>query len=271
MKLFVTGGTGLVGSRLLPRLRDAGHDCRALVRPGRELPPGITRVEGDLLDPAPLTSALEGTDAVVHLAALFRTDDVAAIHRVNLEGTRNLIRAARAGAPDARFMMASTSNVYADVGPHPAREDDPTDATDAYPVSKIAAEGELRASGMNWSILRFGFVYGDGDGHIDALPPRASQMGWHPAQALAVVHHRDIAQMVELALTGAADGRIVNVVADAPATFAELMAIAGEPMAPSDEPLEHPWAGHVDAAVARSLGLRVTVPTVYDAQRDGLL
>jgi UDP-glucose 4-epimerase len=271
MKLFVTGGTGLVGSRLLPRLRDAGHDCQALVRPGRELPPGITRVEGDLLEDMPLSSALAGVDAVIHLAALFRTDDVAAIRRVNLDGTRNLIRAARAAAPDARIVMASTSNVYADVGPHPAREDDPTDATDAYPVSKIAAEGELRASGMNWSILRLGFVYGEGDGHIDALPRLAPRMGWHPAQALAVVHHRDVAQMVELALTGAADGRIVNVVADAPATIAELMVIAGEPMGSSDEPLEHPWAGRVDAAVARALGFRAMVPTVYDAQRDGLL
>jgi nucleoside-diphosphate-sugar epimerase len=271
MKLFVTGGTGLVGARLLPRLRDAGHDCRALVRPGRELPPGVTRVEGDLLDAAPLSSALAGVDAVIHLAALFRTDDVAAIHQVNLDGTRNLISAARAGAPDARFVMASTSNVYADVGPHPAREDDPTEATDAYPVSKIAAEAELRTSGLKWSILRFGFVYGEGDGHIDALPRLAPRMGLHPAQALAVVHHRDVARMVELALTGAADARIVNVVADAPATVAELMAIAGEPMPSSDDPLAHPWAGHVDAALARTLGFRVTVPTVYDAQRDGLL
>jgi nucleoside-diphosphate-sugar epimerase len=271
MKLFITGGTGLVGSRLLPRLRDAGHDCTALVRPGRELPPGITPVEGDLLDAAPLSSALAGVDAVIHLAALFRTDDVDAIHRVNLDGTRRLIEATREGAPHARVVMASTSNVYADVGPHPADEDDPTDATDAYPASKIAAEGELRASGLTWSILRFGFVYGDGDGHIEALPRLAPRMGWHPARALAVVHHRDIAQMVELALTGAADGRIINVVADAPVTIAELTEIAGEPMAPSNEPLDHPWSGHVDASAARAIGFRVAVPTVYDAQRDGLL
>ena len=271
MKLYVTGGTGLVGARLLPRLRDAGHECRALVRPDRELPAGITRVEGDLLDPATITAGLDGVDAVVHLAALFRTDDVDAIRRVNLDGTRNLIEATRTQAPNARVVMASTSNVYADVGPHPAREDDPAEAADAYPASKLAAEAELRASGLTWSILRFGFVYGEGDGHIDAVPRLAPRMGWHPARALAVVHHRDVAQMVELALAGAADGRIVNVVADAPITIAELAAVAGEPMAPSDAPLDHPWSGHLDAAAARALGFRVTVPTVYDAQRDGLL
>ena len=271
MNLFVTGGTGLVGARLLPRLHDAGHDCRALVRPGRDLPSGITPVEGDLLDPGPLAAALEGVDAVVHLAALFRTDDDAAIRAVNLDGTRHLITAVQASAPDARVVMASTSTVYADVGAHPAREDDPTDAVAAYPRSKIAAEEELRSSGLKWSILRFGFVYGDGDGHIDALPRLVTQVGWHPARSLAVVHHRDIGQMIELSLTGAADGQIVNVVADAPITIAELTAIAGEPMASSNEPLDHPWMGHVDPSTARALGFRPTVATVYDAQRDHIL
>ena len=50
MTILVTGGTGLVGSRLLRRFVDAGVDCRALVRPGKEVPVGATPVEGDLLD-----------------------------------------------------------------------------------------------------------------------------------------------------------------------------------------------------------------------------
>ena len=50
MTILVTGGTGLVGSRLLRRFVDAGVDCRALVRPGKEVPAGATPVEGDLLD-----------------------------------------------------------------------------------------------------------------------------------------------------------------------------------------------------------------------------
>jgi UDP-glucose 4-epimerase len=271
MKILVTGGTGLVGARLLPRLRDTGHDCRALVRPGRQLPPGITPVEGDLLQPDRLPDALHDVDAVVHLAALFRTDDVEGIRAVNLDGTRNLIAATKAAAPDARVVMASTSLVYGTTGTRPAREDDPLEATDAYPASKIAAEAELRASGLTWSILRLGFVYGDGDGHVDAVPGLIPRMGWHPARVLAVVHHRDVAQMVELSLTGVADGRIVNVVADASATIGELAGIAGSEIPASDEPLEHPWSGHVDASTARALGFRATVPTVYDAQRDGIL
>jgi nucleoside-diphosphate-sugar epimerase len=228
-------------------------------------------VRGDLFDAAALADALEDVDAVVHLAALFRTDDVDAIRTVNLEGTRNLIAAIRAGAPSARLVMASTGLVYGEAATRPAREDDPVEPIDAYPASKIAAEAELRASGLTWSIRRLGFVYGDGDGHIDAVPVILPRMGWHPAQALAVVHHRDVAQMVAISLTGATDERIVNVAADAPITIGELVAIAGSEIPASDDPLDHPWSGHLDVSVARAVGFRATVPTVYDAQRDGIL
>jgi UDP-glucose 4-epimerase len=70
MTILVTGGTGLVGSRLLRRFVDAGVDCRALVRPGKEVPAGATPVEGDLLDTDSLKQAVEGVSAIVHLAAV---------------------------------------------------------------------------------------------------------------------------------------------------------------------------------------------------------
>ena len=94
--VLLTGASGLVGSRLLPRLAQFGFDCRALVRAELALPPGATAVRGDLLeDPSTLRSAVEGVDAVVHLAALFRTDDQDAIWRANLDGTRNLVDAVK--------------------------------------------------------------------------------------------------------------------------------------------------------------------------------
>jgi nucleoside-diphosphate-sugar epimerase len=70
------------------------------------------RVEGDLLDADSLQQAVEGVSAIVHLAAVFRTPDQDAIWRANLNGTRNLIAAAKAHAPEARFVMASTGLVY---------------------------------------------------------------------------------------------------------------------------------------------------------------
>ena len=216
MTILVTGGTGLVGSRLLKRLVEAGVDCRALVRAGKELPAGVTPVDGDILDPASLTRAVDGVSAIVHLAAVFRTPDTDQIWKVNLQGTRNLIAAAKAHAPDARFIMASTSRVYDADSPRPGREDDACDPKEDYPASKIAAEKELRGSGLNWSILRFPFVYGDKDGHLESLPRFVDRFQWHPANKLSTIHHQDIATAVTLALSGALDGRIVNTVDDAP-------------------------------------------------------
>ena len=273
MTILVTGATGLVGARLLPRLVEAGVECRALVRGGKEVPAGATAVEGDLQDPASLARALEGASAIVHLAAVFRTPDEDLIWRSNLDGTRHLIAATKAHAPDARFIMASTSNVYNSDTPRPGREGDAADPQQAYPASKLAAEGELRASGLNWSILRLGFVYGEGDGHLEALPRYfASGIAkLHPAARMSVVHHRDVAGAVNLALTGALDGHVVNVSDDAPTTFFELFEVVGEALQPSAEPLINPWHGHMDNTRARSLGFRPTVNTVHQAVLENLM
>jgi nucleoside-diphosphate-sugar epimerase len=146
MTILVTGATGLVGARLLPRLVEAGLDCRALMRGGKAVPAGVTAVEGDLFDPASLAQAVVGVSAIIHLAAVFRTPDTDLIWKSNLEGTRNLIAAARAHASGARFIMASTSNVYDVCSPRPGREDDVVHPEPAYPASKLAAENELRES-----------------------------------------------------------------------------------------------------------------------------
>src|SRR6478672_2727974 len=141
--LLLTGATGLVGSRLLPRLADAGFACRVLVRSEVEPPPNTSAVRGDLGDPGSLAQAVEGVDAVIHLAALFRTEDEDAIWRANRDGTRHLTQAVSAYAPQARLMMASTSNVYDADAIRPAREHDAVKPTAAYPASKLAAEALL--------------------------------------------------------------------------------------------------------------------------------
>jgi nucleoside-diphosphate-sugar epimerase len=269
--VLVTGGTGLVGSRLLTRFVEAGIATRGLVRAGKELPIGVEAVEGDILDPSTLPRAFAGVTAVIHLAALFRTEDEAAIWRANLEGTRNLIVAATHHAPNSRFLMASTGNVYGPDLPHPAREDDPTTAIQAYPASKIQAEGLLRESGLNWGILRLPFVYGDRDGHLETLPKLAAARDWHPAEKLSVAHHADIAAAFELALSGVMDGQTVNIADEAPQSLYELAQLAGQVYPDSNEPLAHPWKGQMDASLARRLGFRPSVATVYQAAREGRL
>jgi UDP-glucose 4-epimerase len=269
--LLLTGATGLVGSRLLPRLVADGFECRALVRGDAALPPEATAVRGDLADPGTLREAVEGVDAVVHLAALFRTQDEAAIWRANLDGTRNLVAAVKEHAPDARLIMSSTGNVYNADATRPALETDECSPTAAYGASKVAAEQLIRDSGLTWAVLRFPFVYGEGDGHLASLHTLAPRFGMHPAQAYAVAHHRDIAAAVRLALTGAMDGRIVNVTDGAPVTVFEMARLAGQPIEGSAEPLTNPWFGHLDGTLIRELGFTPSVPSIYAAARDGIL
>jgi nucleoside-diphosphate-sugar epimerase len=271
MTILVTGATGLVGARLLPRLVERGENCRALVRPGKAVPAGVTAVEGDLLDPASLVEAVAGVSSIIHLAAVFRTQDTDLIWKSNLEGMRSLIAAAQAHAPEARFIMASTSNVYGRNSTRPGREADPVDPEQAYPASKVAAEKLLRDTALNWSIVRFPFVYGDGDGHLEMLPKLLHLLDFHPAHRMSTIHHRDIATAMEMALAGTFDGRIVNISDDAPTTIYELVGLLGETMAPSSEAMQNPWYQHVDASLARSLGFQPTVRTVYQAMREGLM
>lgn len=271
MTVLVTGATGLVGTRLIARLVDAGVDVRALVRGGKAVPTGVPSVEGDLLDPATLTAAVAGVDAVVHLAAVLRTPDPADITRANVEGTANLISAVAQHAPSARVFMASTGLVYASDLPRAAREDDPTTAPMPYPASKAIAEQALRDSGLTWSILRFGFVYGDADGHLQSAPGLLGAWGWHPAATMSLVHHRDIATGVLLALDGAMDGRIVNLTDDAPTSVAEISRLVGADYPESNSPLENPWNGHLDGTVARDLGFTPTVRSLYQAAAAGAL
>jgi UDP-glucose 4-epimerase len=271
MTILVTGVTGLVGARLLPRLVAAGIACRALVRADGTLPEGVVAVKGDLFDPAALARAVDGVSAIVHLAAVFRTEDTDLIWKTNLEGTRNLLSAAKAHAPEARFILASTGHVYNADTPHPGREDDALAPDHAYPASKVAAEQAVRQSGLAWTILRFPFVYGDGDGHLEMLPKYAASAGLHPAKRISTIHHRDIAAAVELALSGALDGRIVNLADEAPTSIYELARLAGADMDGSSDPLANPWHLHLDASLARRLGFRPTVSTVHQAAREGLL
>ncbi len=270
-KLLLTGSTGLVGSRLLPRLIAAGWDCQVLVRNGKKVPPGATGVEVDILDAESLKDSVKDVSAIIHLAAVFRSQDDDLIWRSNLEGTRNLIAAAKANIPDVRFILASTSNVYNANNGHPGKEDDAVDPQLAYPASKVAAEKALRESGLNWSILRFPFVYGDGDGHIEMLPKYVPTAKWHPASRMSMVHHLDIATGMNIALSGKMDNCIVNISDEAPTTIYELIGLVGGSMNSSSEPLENPWNLLVDISLARSLGFQPTIRTVYQAAQEGIL
>jgi UDP-glucose 4-epimerase len=132
--------------------------------------------------------------------------------------------------------MASTGLVCDADASHPGLEDNATNPKLAYPASKVAAENELRNSGLNWSILRLPIVYGDEDGHLAAVPAVAARFKWHPAKTFGLAHQRDVARAVELALTGVMDGLIVNIVDDAPTPSTKSPALWAPPSSRQQSP-----------------------------------
>src|SRR4051794_14383435 len=97
MKTLVTGATGFVGSSVTRRLLERGFTVRALVRPhsNRRNLAGldVETLEGDLCDPPSLARALQGCEALYHVAADYRlwTPDPRVIYQTNVDGTRNIM------------------------------------------------------------------------------------------------------------------------------------------------------------------------------------
>ncbi len=95
--ILLTGGTGVVGSALLPKLLDEGHEVRCLVRDPRRLGSERVRVHlslADLGDPRGLRHAVRGADTVIHLAAAIRDQPPRRVEEITGLGTHRLLRAA---------------------------------------------------------------------------------------------------------------------------------------------------------------------------------
>ena len=143
MKIAVSGGTGFVGRNLVTALAEAGHETVVIGR----------RVGIDVTDPRALSAALEGCDAVVHLAGINREIGDQTYKRVHVDGTALLIAAAeRAGTRRIVFMSFLRARAH---GPS------------AYHRSKWAAEELVRKSTLSWTVVKCGVTYGRGDHLLD--------------------------------------------------------------------------------------------------------
>lgn len=282
MKILVTGATGKVGSRFVPRLLAKGYQVNILVRDEKKaaglVELGVKVIVGDLFDKATLFTAVTGVDAVVHLAALFRTlTDDEGIVKTNLTGTIELAEAAVA-AGVRKFIFVSTGNVYSSGYGHPAREDDPVNINDprAYAASKIAAEQELFKMDLDVTVLRLGFVYGDKDPHIAEILPWLKKLKRHSGSRMHMVHHLDVAQGLFLLLQGKdLNGEIFNISDDAPISLYELVESVGrasDVFEAAEGALTDPFEGVMDISKLRArTGFRPLVPSYYVARDMGLL
>jgi len=280
-KILITGATGKVGSRFVSRILAKSYDVRILVRDAAKASAlaelGAEVVIGDLNNADTLPHAVKDIDAVIHIAAFFRSfTDNEGIIKTNHAGTVALANASMA-AGVKRFIFTSTGNVYGSGYQHPAKEDDPVNINDprAYSSSKIAAEQELislhKSKGFDVRVLRLGFVYGDRDPHIEEIIPLLKRMKRHSGSRMHMVHHLDVSQALILLLhTDGLNGEIFNVADDAPITLYELADSVGQvtdAFDPMEGPLTDPFEGILDISKLRNTtGFRPLVPSYYVAR-----
>lgn len=159
MRVLVTGGTGFVGRAVIRALVKADHEVVALVRAGSEekLPRGV-KVEtapGDVSDRVSLADAAKGCRAMVHLVGIIREFPGKGItfQKLHYEATVNALAAAKA-AGVRRYVHMSA------LGARP-------DSTSPYHRTKAAAEAEVKASGLDWTIFRPSLIFGPRDQSIN--------------------------------------------------------------------------------------------------------
>jgi nucleoside-diphosphate-sugar epimerase len=170
MKVLLTGAMGNIGLSTSEALLVERHDVVAFDLASRRARRLASRFDlrvqfvwGDITDPESLRRALEGVDAVIHLAAIIppntdRAPDLA--RRVNLDATRTLIAEMEASPTAKRLVFASSQRIFGDIQDRepPLRVDTPVSPTDEYGRQKVACEQAIRQSRLPWSILRLADV-----------------------------------------------------------------------------------------------------------------
>lgn len=140
LPILVTGGTGTLGRKLVPRLRQAGRDVRVLARHARPDEEGVRYLTGDLATGDGVEPAIDGVAAIVHCAGSNKGDDVL---------TRNLVQAVTARGETPHLLYISV--VGADRIPVVSAVDR---AMFGYFGYKLASERIVAESGLPWTTLR---------------------------------------------------------------------------------------------------------------------
>ena len=264
MRVFLTGGTGLIGSHVAERLRGRGDDVVALVRETSDTAHlaslGCDLVVGDMTAPVDeLARLMRGADAVVHAAAkVFQDGSRSAYLEANLGGTESVLRAAARSAP--RVVHISSVAVYAGLPLDAALTEDRW--TEAHPdrqapyaaskhLSERAAWRLHEAGEIRLTTVRPCVVYGERDRSATPVIVRAMERPVLPlvgggGTTLPLVYAGNVARGVEEALhRSGAVGRAYNLAEDLPITARELVSLVGEELG------RRPWVVPVPTAPAR--------------------
>jgi nucleoside-diphosphate-sugar epimerase len=240
--VLVTGATGAIGPRVVEALHSRGYRIRAFAldspAPGM-FPPGVEIHVGDINDASAVELAMEGTKAVVHLAALLHIQNPppearSTFERVNVDGTARVVEAAvRAGV--RRVVLFSTINVYGDSNGAVLSEDNSPAPKTFYAETKLRAEQiVLEATSRDGerlgTVLRMGAIYGARvKGNYRRLVELLARHRFIPigtgGNRRTLVYDRDVGQATALALQHPmAAGRVYNVTDGHFHTMGEIIA-----------------------------------------------
>lgn len=276
IKILVTGASGKVGSRLIPRLIQWGYSVKASVRNpesfSKSQSSDLEFVLGDLQNHESLKTAMKDVNVVIHLATFYPSELENDFKRVNVESSQFLAKIAiEAGVQ--QFIFASSNRVYGTDRGKLVTEDDVTKPEgNKFAEVKVETENALLRQFKNKNaalcILRLSLVYGDDDPHVKQTLQELKT--WAPAKRIQMVHHADIAQAVKLSISQKANG-IFNLTDDAPLSVSELRELYNIPDT-SNELISDPWEMMVsNFKIRRQLGYKPIYPTFYSAYDAGAL
>jgi nucleoside-diphosphate-sugar epimerase len=287
MHVFVAGGTGVIGGRLIPHLRAAGHRVTATTGRSAKLPQlerlGAHGVVMDGLDAAAVGAAVAAAepDAIVHqMTALAGKMDpkhfdrwFALTNRLRTEGTRHLLTAAEVCG--VRHVVAQSYTGWPNIrsGGMIKTEDDPLDPDppkaqrESLAAIRYVEETVLKANG---TVLRYGGLYGPGasDGLVAMVRQRQFPIVGSGAGMMSLVHIDDAASATVLALEKGARG-VFNIVDNEPAPVSTVLPYLAECVG-AKPPLRIPaWLGRLAAGeVAVSMMTQVRGSSNARARRE---
>jgi NADH dehydrogenase len=194
MRIAITGGSGFVGGHLAARLIAEGHEVVSIARGVR----GGDVVRADTNDENALTAAFANCEVVAHCAGINREIGEQTYERVHVDGTRAVVAAAkRAGVRKIVFMSFLRAR---------------PDCGSPYHETKWAAEEIVRGSGLDYTVIKAGMIYGRGDHMLDHL-----SHAMHTMPLFAMVGFREkairplaIDDLVHVLRAAVIDGRLAK-------------------------------------------------------------
>ncbi|OBF78301.1 hypothetical protein A5750_03320 [Mycobacterium sp. 852002-51613_SCH5001154] len=232
MRVAVTGAGGVLGRGLTFRLLSQGHDVTGFARHRPESWPSAAEfVAADVRDADAVNRAIAGADVVAHCAwANSPGADARISHQVNVEGTRNVLRAmAETGA--SRIVFASSPHVYGG-GDAPKTEHDARTPVSAEGQCKARVEQMLEESGLEWVAVRSALIVGR---NVDNWVRRLLALPVFPDgsadRLMQIVHLDDALRLFNRAIVDTEIGTgPVNLAASGELTFQRLAAALGRPV-----------------------------------------